>query len=67
MYLAVNSLIKTNNITGSNNNTYGKVNVNPYGFDKMYMDKDLIEDKLYEMKDKFNEMKIMLVMFIHYY
>ena len=52
MYLAVNSLIKTNNITGSNNNTYGKVNVNPYGFDKMYMDKDLIEDKLYEMKDK---------------
>ena len=67
MYLAANLLIKTNNITGSNNNTYGKVNVNPYGFHEMYMDKDLMEDKLHEMKDKFNERTIMLKKFIHYY
>ena len=26
--------------------------------DKMYMDKDLIEDKLYELIDQFNERKI---------
>ena len=32
---------------GSNNFTLRKVNVKPYGFDKMYMDKQSIEDKLY--------------------
>ena len=48
MYLTVDTLIETNNIiTGSNNITLRKVNVKPYGFDKMYMDKELIEDKLY--------------------
>ena len=45
-------------ITGSNNITLRKVNVKPYGFDKMYMDKDLIEEKLYEIIDQFNERKI---------
>ena len=43
MYLRVDSLIKIDNIiTGSNNVTQRKVNVKPYGFDKMYMDKELI-------------------------
>ena len=25
----------------------------PYGFDKMYMDKELIEDKIYQIIDQF--------------
>ena len=38
MYLTVDSLIKANNmITGSNHVTFRKVNVKPYGLDKMYM------------------------------
>ena len=38
MYLNVDSLIDMNNIiTGSNNITLRKVNVQPYGCDKMYM------------------------------
>ena len=41
-------------ITASNNITLRKVNVKPYGFDKMYMDKELIEDKLYQIIDQFN-------------
>ena len=46
MYLTVDSLIDVSNIiTGSNNITLTKVNVRPYGYDKMYMDKGLIEDK----------------------
>ena len=41
MYLTVDSLIEINNIiTGSNNITLRKVNVKPYGFHKMYMDKE---------------------------
>ena len=48
MYFTVDSLIEINNIiTGSNNIALRKVNVKPYGFDKMHMDKDLIEDKPY--------------------
>ena len=48
MYLTVQSLIEINNITtGSNSITLRKVNVKPYGFDKMYMGKEIIEDKLY--------------------
>ena len=34
-----------NIITGSNNITLRKVNNKPYGYDKMYMDKDLMEDE----------------------
>ena len=56
MYLTDDLLIETNNIiTGSNNITLRKVNVKPYGFDKMYMDKEIIEDKLYQIIDHFNE------------
>ena len=59
MYLTVNSLIEINNIiTGSNNIILRSVNVKPYGFDKMDMDKDLIEDKLCQIIDKFSERKI---------
>ena len=43
MYLTVDSLIEINKIiTGSNNITLKKVNLKPYGFDKMYVDKELI-------------------------
>ena len=52
------SLIGMNNIiTGSNNNTLRKVNVKPYGYDQIYMDTDLIEDKLHQLIDKFHERK----------
>ena len=64
MYLKVDSLIEINNIiTSSSNITLRKVNVNPYGFDKMYMDKELIEDKLYQIIDQFNERKILSTKF----
>ena len=59
MYLSVDSLIEINNILASSNNiTLRKVNVNPYGFDKMYLFKELIEDKIYQIIDQFNERKI---------
>ena len=59
MYSTIESLIEINNIIiGSNNIALEKVNVKPYGFDKTYMDKELIEDKLYQLKDQFNERKI---------
>ena len=39
MYLTVDPLIEINNIiTGSNNITFRKVNVKPYGFNKTYLD-----------------------------
>ena len=50
-------------ITGSNNIPLRKVKVEPYGFDKMYMDKELIEDKLYQLIDQFNERSITSVEF----
>ena len=59
MHLMADSLIEKNNIiTGTNNITLRKVDVKPYGFDKMYMDKELIENKLYEIIDRFSERKI---------
>ena len=51
-YLTVDSLIGINNlIPGSNNITLRKVNEKSYGFDKMYMGKDLMKDKLYQIID----------------
>ena len=48
MAVSTNSLIEINNIiTSSNNITSRKVIVKLYGFDKMCMDKELIEDKFY--------------------
>ena len=63
-YLAVDSLIETNDlIAGSSNITLRKVIVKPHRFDKLYMDKDLIEDKLYQIINQFNERKIMSAKF----
>ena len=56
MYLTVKDI--NNIVIGSNNITLRKVNVMASGHDKMYMDKDLIEDKLYQLVDQFNERKI---------
>ena len=43
IHLTVDSLIERNHIiAGSNNITLTKVNVKPYRFDKMYIDKELI-------------------------
>ena len=56
MHLTVASLKEINNIiTGSNNITLIKFSVKRYGFDKMYIDKELIEDKLCQIIDQFNE------------
>ena len=64
IYLTVDSLIEINNIiTGSNNITLRKVDVKPYGFDKMYIDKELIKDRLCQIIDQFNERKITSKMF----
>ena len=50
MYLKVKSLIETNNIIiGSNNIILRKVNLKAYRFDKMYIDQELIKDKLYQI------------------
>ena len=54
-----NVLIDSDNIiTRSNNITLRKINAKPYGFDKMYIDKELIKDNLYQIKDQFNERRI---------
>ena len=59
MYLTGDSLIEINNIIISSYNiTFKKVNVKPYGLDKMYMDKELIENNLYQIIYQFNERKI---------
>ena len=60
-FLTVDSLIDINSIiTGLNNITKGKVNAKPYGYEKMYMDKDLIKYKLYQLIDQLIERKINL-------
>ena len=62
--MTVDSLIEINNrISGWNNITLRKVNVKPYEFDKMYMDKGLIKYKLYQIIDQFNERKLHLQKF----
>ena len=67
MYLTVDSLIELNNlITSSNNITLRKIYVEPYRFDKMYSDKELIEDKFYQIIDQFNKKKLCLKSFIQY-
>ena len=58
MHLTVDYFVEINNlITGSNNITLRKVSVKRYEFDKMYIDKELIEDKLLQIIDQFNERK----------
>ena len=52
IYLKVDYFIeKYNKTTSSNNINLRKDDVNPYRIDKIYMDKDLIEDKLYQLTD----------------
>ena len=48
MYLTVDSFIEIND------NAFREVNVNSYGFNKMYVDKEL-EDKLYQIIYQFND------------
>ena len=65
MYLTVDSLIDINNIiTGLNNITLRKGNVKQCGYVKMYMNKDLIEDKLYQFVDQLNEKKKLLIVIL---
>ena len=55
IYLTDDSLIeKYSKITTLNNITLRKVNIKPYGFDRMYIGKDLIENKLYRIIVQFN-------------
>ena len=55
MYLNVNSVInKSTIISGSNDTILRKFNVKQNGYVKMYIDQDLIEDKLYELIRIFN-------------
>ena len=57
--LIVGSLIETNNIiNGLNNINLRKVNVKQFGFDKVYIDKELIEDKFYQIIFQLKERKI---------
>ena len=51
-------------ITGPNNIHLRKVNVTPYGFNKIYTDKQLIEDKLYQTIDQFDEKEDNIVLYI---
>ena len=41
-----------------NNITIRNVNVKSNWCDKMYIDKDVIEDKLYQLIDQFNKKKL---------
>ena len=43
MYLLVDSLMEINNIITNSNNIASRNNLKPYGFDKIYMDKELIK------------------------
>ena len=47
-------------IIGLNNFALRKVNVKPRGYDRKYMDTDVIEDKLYQLVDRFNERKLII-------
>lgn len=59
MYLPVDSLIKENNIIAGWNNIFlRKGNVTLYGFDKIYMDKEILEDKIFQIMYQFIGKKI---------
>ena len=51
-------LFDRNRRTGSNNISIRKVNIKQHGFNKMYMDRHLIKDILYQIIDQFSESKI---------
>ena len=50
--------------TTSNNITLRKTYINPYGFDKIDMDKELIKVSFIEVTCQFNEWKIQVLSFI---
>ena len=59
IYVRADSLIEINNIIADSNNiTLRKVNVKPYELDKMYIDKDLTEDKVYQTIHQCKEREI---------
>ena len=55
-----------NIISGLNNITLRKGNLNLYGFNKMYIDKDVTDDNLYQIINQFNEEKTTPLKFIQY-
>ena len=68
MYLIVDNLIEINNImAGANTINLRKVNLKPYGFHKMYMDKEVIEEKFYQIIHQFMKEILYLNSFIQYY
>lgn len=61
MHLTVYSVIYINNIiTDSSYIFLRKINVKPCQYDKIYIDEDLIEDKLYQLIVQLNERKKMV-------
>ena len=58
MHLTVYFLVDISNITGSNKITLRKRNLEPCEYDKKSMNKDLIEDKLHQLINQFNQRKI---------
>ena len=66
--MIVDSVIDLINITtGSNSITLRKRYVRSHGYDKMYIDKDLIHCKLFEYTDQFSEKEIVIGVFISRY
>ena len=66
-YLSVDSLIEIKDIiNGSNNITLKKLSVKAHGFDKIYMSNELVEDRLHQIIDQFNERKITSTIFLQY-
>ena len=58
MHLTVELLIDIYSIISSSNNiTLKTVNAKLHGFEEIYMDKDLIEDELYQLIDQLDERK----------
>ena len=68
MYLTVEFLTEINNIIiiiiGSSNISLRKISFKSYGLDKMYMDKYLMEEKVYQIADQLNEIKNANVRFL---
>ena len=66
-YLSVDSLIEIKDIiNGSNNITLKKLSVKAHGFDKICMSNELVEDRLHQIIDQFNERKITSTIFLQY-
>ena len=67
LFLTVDLLITLNNIiTDSQNIGLRDINVKR-GFDKIFMDKSLIEPALYQLVDEFNERKVKHNNFVIYF